>query len=174
MPRIPKSYQNTVMYKIICNDLNITDCYVGHTTNFQTRYRNHKSSCKNSRSKDHNFKIYQIIRENGGWENWSMKEIEKFPCGDANEARARERFWYEYFVADLNENIPNRTIKEYKDEYKEKYKEYFQQYREINKAYIKNLNKAYYEANKDEINKRTREKRKLNKIKNSELKSQEL
>ena len=31
-----------------------------------------------------------MIRENGDWNNWSMIEIEKYPCNDDNEARARE------------------------------------------------------------------------------------
>jgi hypothetical protein len=27
--------------------------------------------------------VYSTIRENGGWNNWSMVEIEKYPCKDA-------------------------------------------------------------------------------------------
>ena len=34
MPRKNCDYSRTVIYKIVCNDLNITDCYVGHTTEF--------------------------------------------------------------------------------------------------------------------------------------------
>ena len=37
--------QNYVMYKIVCNDLNINDCYVGHTTNFNNRKSDHKYNC---------------------------------------------------------------------------------------------------------------------------------
>ena len=36
-----------------------------------------------------------MIRKNGGWENWCMIEIEKYPCNDKNEAKARERYWLE-------------------------------------------------------------------------------
>ena len=32
MPRIAMDYNKTIMYRIVCNDLEIKDCYVGHTT----------------------------------------------------------------------------------------------------------------------------------------------
>ena len=35
------------IYKIVCNDLSITDCYVGHTTDFVKRKCNHKIICNN-------------------------------------------------------------------------------------------------------------------------------
>jgi len=78
MPKKFIDYSKTIIYKIVCNDLNITDVYVGHTTNFIKRKAHHKSNCVNPIFKSYNFKIYNIIRQNGGFENWSMIEIEKF------------------------------------------------------------------------------------------------
>ena len=46
MPRKPIDYSKTISYKIVCNDLSITDCYVGHTTDFTKRKSHHKSDCK--------------------------------------------------------------------------------------------------------------------------------
>ena len=40
-------YSNTVIYKIMCKDPDITDVYVGHTTNFLQRKIAHKYSCMN-------------------------------------------------------------------------------------------------------------------------------
>jgi hypothetical protein len=40
-------YKKTIIYKIVCNDLNITDVYVGHTTNFINRKARHKYDCNN-------------------------------------------------------------------------------------------------------------------------------
>jgi hypothetical protein len=78
-------YTKTIIYKIVCNDLNITDVYVGHTTNFINRKALHKSNCNNINGKSYNLKIYNTIRNNGGWLNWSMIEIEKFQdCNDIN------------------------------------------------------------------------------------------
>ena len=100
------NYTNTIIYKIVCNDLNFTDCYVGHTTHFTKRKAHHKHGCNVATSAHYNLKIYMAIRANGGWTNWSMIEIEKFPCLDSNEARAREHHWYEVFHAKLNNNRP--------------------------------------------------------------------
>ena len=82
MPRLKTDYSKTVIYKIVCNDLEIKDYYVGHTTDFTRRKSCHKCACCNENSRDYNFKVYQMIREYGGWNNWTMIEIEKFPCKD--------------------------------------------------------------------------------------------
>ena len=39
-----------------------------------------------------------------------MIEIEKYPCKDANEARAKEREWFERLNSNLNTKIPNRMM----------------------------------------------------------------
>ena len=66
MPKEVIDYSNTIIYKIVCNDPNITDCYVGSTTNIVKRRQSHKSVCNNENSKLFNFYVYQFIRENGG------------------------------------------------------------------------------------------------------------
>jgi hypothetical protein len=40
-------------------------------------------------------KIYDVIRQNGGWNNWSMVEIAKYCCQDVTEARIKEQEHYE-------------------------------------------------------------------------------
>ena len=67
MPRQTMNYSNTIIYKIVCNDLNIKDCYVGHTTDFKSRKCKHKSVCNNANAKEFNYYVYKFIRENGGW-----------------------------------------------------------------------------------------------------------
>jgi hypothetical protein len=42
MPKKPTDYSKTILYKLVCNDLNITECYVGHTTHFVKRRANIK------------------------------------------------------------------------------------------------------------------------------------
>ena len=37
-----KDYNNTEMYYLCCKDIEISDIYVGHTTNFYKRMKNHK------------------------------------------------------------------------------------------------------------------------------------
>jgi hypothetical protein len=104
MPSV--DYSKVIIYKIVCKDLNVTECYVGHTTNFKNRKSEHKKYCNNVKSKKFHLKVYEIIRENKGWNNWDMIEMEKFPCKDFNEARARERHWYEILNSSLNSIRP--------------------------------------------------------------------
>jgi hypothetical protein len=145
-------YSNTVIYKIVCNDPIITDIYIGSTCNFANRKWNHKNRCKTS-----NIKLYKTINDNGGWDNWSMLEIEKFSCVDGNEARTRERYWFEQLNAKLNTLCPNgisieeskKNTKEYYEKNKDKMKEYYEK--------NKNKLKENREKNKDKI-KENREK----------------
>ena len=109
MPKIPMDYANTIIYKIVCNDLNITECYVGHTTNFVKRKYQHKYTCSNEKDKHYDYKLYKIIRENGGWLNYAMIELEKYPCNDVNEACAKEREYYEKLNSSLNSVNPCRS-----------------------------------------------------------------
>ena len=82
MPKSNCDYSRTVIYKIVCNDLNITNCYVGHTTEFTKRKSNHKTRCTDVNDKYHNLEVYKFIRDNGDWSNWSMIEIGKWACTD--------------------------------------------------------------------------------------------
>lgn len=147
MTKTLKNYQNMVIYKIVCKDLTIIDLYVGSTTHFVKRKSHHKFNSVNDTKK-----IYQTIRENGGWENWEMIEIEKYPCNDGNEARARERYWYEELNAILNTNKPLTTIEERKDEKKD----YDKNYRQTQREEIKIKQKIFYEKNKEYILERNR------------------
>ncbi len=166
MPKIPIDYSKTIIYKIVCDDLSVKDCYVGHTTNMSKRKWGHKSVCNNDKNKAHNHKIYKIIRENGGWDNWNMLLVEKFPCKDKYDACKREREVYEELDAKMNMLIPYRTqeeIKQYHKQYDQEYyqtnKEYkkqkFKEYNQANKqkisAYKKEYNQAYYQKNKQRI-----------------------
>jgi hypothetical protein len=174
MTKTPINYSNTVIYKIVCNDLTVTDLYVGSTTAFTKRKNIHKSKCYNVNDKNYNLKVYQMIRANGGWSNWTMIEIEKYPCNDGNEARARERYHFEFLNASMNMQVPSRSRKEYKiinkelisiknKNYRENNKDKEQQYRDNNKERKKEYDKQYRENNKDKINEQRRELRKLKK-----------
>jgi hypothetical protein len=93
---------HVIFYKFICNDLNVTSCYVGHTTNFKKRKSQHQTCCNNSTSNDHNLKIYKIIRENGGLSNWDIVEIDKQICKNHAHAKIIEQEWIEKLKPDMN------------------------------------------------------------------------
>ena len=165
MPRTKIDYQKTIIYKLVCNDLNVPFLYVGFTIDFTRRKSLHKHNCNNPNSKNYNLKVYQFIRENGGWENWTMVLIEYYPCDDGMEARARERYWYEFLNASLNSNCPNRSYKEYYETNKEKIIEHQKEYYETNKEKITEHQKEYRENNKEHISQQKKEYRKTNKEK---------
>lgn len=139
MPRQSINYNNTIIYKIVCKDLNINYVYVGHTTSFSNRKREHKSRCNNN----YTFLVYNSIRENGGWDNWDMIEIEKYPCNDSNEARCRERYWYEILGANINSRCPTEDIQKKNNrqssrEYIEYHKQYHMNRKNTDPNYMKN------------------------------------
>ena len=104
MPHHSTDYTSTVIYKIVCNDDSVKDVYVGHTTDFTNRKHQHKRTCKDESMNKK--KIYTIINANGGWDNWTMIEIEKYACNDANEARAREHYWTQQLNPTMNMYAP--------------------------------------------------------------------
>ena len=180
MPKKEIDYSNTIIYKIVCRDTAITDCYVGHTTNFTKRKYGHKSNCNNEKVKNYSMNVYQFIRDNGNWDNWDMIEIERYNAIDENDAKKRERFYIEALNAKLNIRIPTRTLKEYYDDNQENIlkekKEYYEEnretllekakkYHEENKIKIKEYRKEYFEKNKEFFSVRQKEYRENNKEK---------
>jgi len=173
MPKVKADYSNTIIYKLCCNDPSITEIYIGHTTNFTQRKHNHHSSCYNSNLKYYNILVYKFIRNNGGWNNWSMLKIEDYNCNDKYEAINRERYWIETLKSKLNVNNPIATdeekIQQKKDWYeenkdkilekgkinygenKEQKLEYQKQYTEDNKDKIKEQQNNYRDKNKDKL-----------------------
>jgi hypothetical protein len=152
MPKKNINYQNTIIYVIKCRNNEILEEYIGSTTVFKVRKYTHKSDCNNILSKHYNYKIYEFIRENGGWDNWIMLEIEKYPCKDGNEARKRE----EEIRIERKSNL--NSIKAFGGESKE---EYHKNYREENKERIK----KWFEENKNKLAEKSKEYREKNKDK---------
>ena len=117
-------------YKIACLDINVTDCYIGSTTNFKQRYMTHKSACDNQNSIEYNYKKYQFIRSKGGFQNWFMYPIDVLESDDKIAIRKKETELMQLNNSTLNSINAYTDIKEYKKEH----------------------NKYYYTKNKDKIN----------------------
>lgn len=134
-------YENSLVYKLCCNDPEITDIYIGSTCNFRARKCSHKSHCNNQNSKIYNQYVYRFIRENGGWNNWSMVMIKKYPeVKDIYELHHKERKWMRKLKATLNKQVPGILLKIGKKEYSKQY------------------SKQYWEQNIDKLNENAREK----------------
>ena len=159
MPRTPIDYSKTIIYKLVKNDdYDNANIYIGSTTDFIRRKNKHKSDCNCVTSKSYNDKKYQYIRDNGGWEEWNMIEVEKFPCNDKREAEAREEYWRCHFNSQLNIRrayITNVEKIDYKKQFyldnKDNILKQKKQYYEIHKDKILDEKKQYYEKNKDKL-----------------------
>ena len=84
MPRKAINYENTVIYKIVCLE-NPSFIHVGYTTEFVQRKHAHKAASLKSETK-----LYQTIRNSGGWEACQIVPVKKFPCKSSIEAQIEE------------------------------------------------------------------------------------
>jgi len=140
-------YNESIIYQITCNDPNITDTYIGSTTDYKTRIRRHKNSCNNEKDNNYNCKVYQFIRENGGFDNFTFNILEECNCENKNDLQKKERYYIQLLKSNLNNNIPTRTQQEYELENRDKILEYQKQYN------LDNIEKykQYYINNKNKI-----------------------
>jgi hypothetical protein len=158
MPKILTDYSKLVIYRIFLDDF----IYIGSTTNFTKRKNRHKSNCNDTSYTE--IKLYKFINEYGGWDNFKMLEIEKFPCADKNEARTREQYWIDYYNSQLNSrkaiSTPNQYYLENKDNIAEYHKNHYQKnketileyqkkYNSLNKEKKAETSREYYEKNKE-------------------------
>ena len=168
MPKLPMDYSKTIIYKIehIDDDSLV---YVGHTTNWDKRKCKHKFNCYAEKSGHYNLKLYQMIRENGGWEKFRMIEVEKYPCNDKREAEKRECEVMKELKATMNSMKSYLSDEEKKERQKQYYElhknnqnKYSKEYRKNNIENFKNREKKYREINKDKIKEyRDRNKQKM-------------
>ena len=127
MPKTPTDYSKTVIYKI--QHIDKEDLlYVGSTTDFTRRKAEHKRRCKTKTTK-----LYEMIRDNGGWEMFNMVIVKNFCCENGQEAKAEEDRIIRQMKATMN-MIRAYTTNEEK-------KEYIKQHQEQNKEKIKERRK---------------------------------
>jgi group I intron endonuclease len=130
--------KNFIIYEIFNESLNFS--YIGSTGNFSSRKSTHKTNCK----KQLKLKLYETINENGGWDNFIMRPLEKVVCENKLEARMRERWWCELLNPNLNTRksyVSGEERESYYDENKDRFKQYY----EDNKERIK----QYYQDNRE-------------------------
>jgi len=148
-------YSKNIIYVIKCKDENVEEEYIGSTTNFKDRLKSHKSDCNNEKCKHYNFKLYQFIRANGGWENFDMILLEEYSCNSRTEGRCREEEVKVERKAQLNMVKAFRTQEQKKEDKKK--------WDEENKEKIKIYNEKYKERKiEKQRQRRTKNKEKYN------------
>lgn len=119
MPKACVDYSNTIIYKIVCKDPNVSDIYVGHTTNFTQRKYTHKIACNKLIEKPD---IYNVIRQTGGWDNWEMVEIGRYNCKNHKEAKIKEHYHLKCILnKDVKINNASNTNNEIVVNYKQSF-----------------------------------------------------
>ena len=155
-------YSKTIIYRICCNDTNIKDIYIGSTCNFNQRKYQHKRNCNNKKLKQYNYFVYQFIREHGGFENWSMVQIEEVECKNKREKLKKEREYMDKLKPTLNK-IKSYQSQEERKEYKlkhsqsEEQKQKKKEYRDTHKEEMKDYKKQWHQDNKERLNQKSRE-----------------
>ena len=145
MPKKAIDYSKAVVYRLTYNDITY---YVGSTTNMAQRKSGHKYCSTTESCSKYNMEIYKFIRENGGWGEWKMIQIESYPnCKTSDELRMYENTHYEFYKPELNSNKPFRSVDEkiqYFVDNKDKIKDYKRQYAVDNKEIIKKKSSEKY------------------------------
>jgi len=155
-------------YRIKSKNPAITECYIGSTEDIDARISKHKTVCNNINHAGYNYKVYQYIRSNGGWDDFEFEIIDTIIFSETDRLY-HERRLIELYGASLNVNRPIITEeerkekkleyqKEYQKTHKEKINEHQKKYRETHKEKIKEKDKQYYEANKEKLKEKIKEK----------------
>jgi len=150
MPKI-SDFSKSFIYKFVCNDISVTEIYVGASCDFIKRKACHKSKCNNEKGRDYNIYVYKFMRDNGGFSNWTMLKIVDFPCNNRFERDTEERRFIELLHAGLNKIIPTRTLQQYMDTHKETISDHKKEYYNTHKETISDHKKEYYQTNKETV-----------------------
>jgi hypothetical protein len=109
--------------------------YVGSTVSFSKRKTNHKSSCSNVGCKEYNYKVYQMIRNDGGFSAYKF-EVLDIVDKRTNNLAVFEQAWIDKLKPTLNSIKASQS--------KLDRIEYLKQYKKIHKAQINIQQKKLY------------------------------
>ena len=99
-------------------DYDNDNVYIGSTVDLHKRKICHKSSCINEKSKDFHYKLYQYIRENGGFDNFQFTILRVCNNTDKKELFKLEQSFIDVYEPTLNINNALQTKKEWRKKIK--------------------------------------------------------
>ena len=166
-----------IIYSIVCKT-NPELIYVGSTTLYKQRKWQHTTNSKTSTKP-----LYELIRSNGGWDNFVMSEIKHFECDTRKQGYEEEDKYMVEMKATMNSNKSSfdakrphepklkkekKDIKEQRrqntDKINEAQRKYYQEHKEERKAYRESIaeeqkeyKKKWYEDHKEERIKKNQE-----------------
>lgn len=153
-------YHYSYIYKIVCLDPNIDDFYIGSTVNLNARCQAHIKCNVDKKNKTYHNKLYTLMRDSGGYENWEMQVIKQFKCETKKELHKEEQKYIDELKPSLNTANPYKT----KEEQEERNKKWHQD----NKERIKEKRKKYRQDNRERTNETAKKRYQDNKEKMKE------
>ena len=147
MPKTPTDYSKSIIYKIEHIDKPEL-LYVGSTTNFTKRKYHHKNTCNNINHKQYNLKLYQMIRNNGGFDLFKIMIIKELSCNTKIELLIEEEKHRKELKATLNDR------RAYCDEINAKLRN--TNYYQTHKTHYSIINNEYRKNNRDMINNKSK------------------
>ena len=97
------------IYKIYDNN-NKDEFYIGSTQNFSSRMSHHKKNVRNKVGKRYWCKVYQYIRANGGWDNFTCDVIEAGTCDGTGFIKQKEQYYIDLQKPTLNSIRASKEI----------------------------------------------------------------
>ena len=151
--------------------------YVGSTSNLNSRKSKHKYNCSHENNPHYHFDIYQYIRNNGGFDAFSIVPIRKIE----NVTNKTDLLIAEQTEMEKHSGLKNmkgsylseeeraEKMREHAKIWAKNNPEYKRNYKENNPEKIKEKDRKYYQAHKEKINEYQRQYR----LKKKELKAAE-
>ena len=125
-------------YIIKSKHYEIKDCYIGRTINFNSRKSVHRSKINS------NAPLYKFISSNGGWDSFDMFVFDMVSTDSLVKLQKLEKQYIIKYNANLNIQIPGRTIKQYYLDHHEKRKAQMIEYYNNHKVKCKECMRQNY------------------------------
>jgi len=98
------------IYKLYCDG--IDEFYIGSSFDMRDRKYDHKHNCKNPKRKEYNYKVYQYIRENKGFDNWKFEILVEKEFENKTALRIKEKECINLLKPTLNSQSAFQTEEE--------------------------------------------------------------
>lgn len=77
--RLCSSTKTAGIYILYCKNLSVKDEYVGKSVDIYSRIHNHKSDCNSEVKKKSDTRLYNFMRQHGGFKEWEFSVLELCP-----------------------------------------------------------------------------------------------
>lgn len=95
----------TTYYKLCHSTDDTKEFYIGSTDDFESRMKSHKRACNN----DGQYKVYQYIRDNDGFDNWTFEILEQCEGENKQDRLIKEATYIKALKPKLNTHMPGTT-----------------------------------------------------------------